>query len=425
MGTIYERRIGRVARNRMVDESVVLLEGPRSVGKSTLLRQLAEAHHAEVIDLDDIAVRQAVEANPTLFASGPSPVCFDEYQKFPPVLDAIKAELNKRDAPGRFLLAGSTRHDALPITAQSLTGRLNRLPVYPLTQTEIEGTGVNLVHTMFEEPESLVWRETSTTAREDYIERVADGGFPLALARSSRASKNRWFDDYTKLTLERDATEFATIKRANLLPALLASLAGQTAQVLNIARVSEKAGLNIRTGESYMRLLESVFLVQRIPAWRSTLSKRATSTPKLHVVDSGVAARLLQLTPEKLAHRDPTSLTEFGHLLETFVLGELQRHASWLDGIANVSHWRTKDNDEVAVVIERDDGRVIAFEVKTGTNIPSKDLAPMVKLRNELGDRFLSGAILYTGGLSYTPHDRIHVLPLDRLWSTRTSSVIE
>ena len=100
----------------MVDESVVLLEGPRSVGKSTLLRQLAEAHDAEVIDLDDMAVRQAV-----------------------------KAELNRRDALVRFLLAGSTRHDALPITAQALTGRLNRLTVYPLTQTEIEGTGVNLV----------------------------------------------------------------------------------------------------------------------------------------------------------------------------------------------------------------------------------------------------------------------------------------
>ena len=423
MDAIYERRALQVARNRMVDESVVLLEGPRSVGKSTLLRQLAEAHDAEVIDLDDIAVRQAVEANPVLFASGPSPVCFDEYQKFPPVLDAVKAELNKRDAPGRFLLAGSTRHDALPITAQTLTGRLNRLLVYPLTQTEIEGTGVNLVQTMFEEPETLIWRETSTTSREDYIGRVADGGFPIALARSSRASKNRWFDDYTKLTLERDAAELATIKRANLLPALLGSLAGQTAQVLNIAKASEKAGLDMRTGESYLRLLESVFLIQRIPAWRSTLSNRATSTPKLHVVDSGVAARLLQLTPEKLAHRDPTSLTEFGHLLETFVLGELQRHASWLDGISKVSHWRTRDNDEVDVVIERDDGRVIAFEIKTGTNIPNKKLAPMVKLRNELGDRFLAGTILYTGGLSYTPQTRIHVLPVDRLWRKSTSSV--
>ena len=243
------------------------------------------------------------------------------------------------------------------------------------------------------------------------------------MARSSRASKNRWFDDYTKLTLERDAAEFATIKRANLLPALLGSLAGQTAQVLNIAKASEKAGLDMRTGESYLRLLESVFLIQRIPAWRGTFSNRATSTPKLHVVDSGVAARLLRLTPEKLAHRDPTSLTKFGHLLETFVLGELQRHASWLDGISNVSHWRTRDNDEVDVVIERDDGRVIAFEVKTGTNIPGKELAPMVKLRKELGDRFLAGTILYTGGLSYTPRTRIHVLPVDRLWRKSTSSV--
>lgn len=181
MDAIYERRLLQVARNRMVDESVVLLEGRRSVGKSTLLRQLAEAHDAEVIDLADMAVRQAVEANPALFASGPSPVCFDEYQKFPSVLDAVKAELNRRDAPGRFLMAGSTRHDALPITAQALTGRLNRLTVYPLTQTEIEGTGVNLVQTMFEEPETLIWRKTSTTSREDYIGRVADGGFPIAL----------------------------------------------------------------------------------------------------------------------------------------------------------------------------------------------------------------------------------------------------
>ena len=417
MDAIYERRVLQVARNRMVDESVVFIEGPRSVGKSTLSRQLAEAHDAEIIDLDDIVVRRAVEANPVLFASGPSPACFDEYQKFPPVLDAVKAELNKRDAPGRFLLTGSTRHDAFPTTAQALTGRLNHLPVYPLTQTEIEGTGVNLVQTVFEEPENLIWRETSTTSREDYLGRVADGGFPIALARRSRASKNRWFDDYTKLTLERDATEFATIKRANLHPALLRSLAGQTAQVPNIKKASEKAGLDLRTGESYLRLLESVVIIQRIPAWRSTLSNRATSTPKLHVVDSGVAARLLQLTPEKLAHRDPTSLTEFGHLLETFVLGELQRHASWLDGISIVSQWRTRDNDEDDVVIERDDGRVIAFEVKTGTNIPSKELAPMVKLRNELGDRFLAGPILYTGGLSYTPETHIHVLPVDRLWT--------
>ena len=419
MASLYERRASQVACARMLEESVVLLEGPRSVGKSTLLRQLAEGHGAEIFDLDDIGVRRAVEANPALYASGPAPVCFDEYQKLPVVLDAVKAELNTLDAPGRFLLAGSTRHDALPISAQALTGRLNRLIVNPLTQTEIDGTAVNLVQAMFSESELLIWREASTTSRADYIERVADGGFPLALARSSRVSKNRWFDDYIKLTLERDAVEFANLRRASVLPAFFATLASQTAQVLNIANASEKVGLDKKSGESYLRLLESVFLIQRIPAWKNTLSSRATSSPKLHVVDSGIAARLLHLSPEKLAHRDPASLTQFGHLLETFVLGELQRHASWIDGLSTVSHWRTRDNHEVDVVIERDDGRVIAFEVKTGTNIPSKELGPMVKLRDELGDRFIAGAVLYTGGLSYTPQDRIHVLPVDRLWRTR------
>lgn len=108
---------------------------------------------------------------------------------------------------------------------------------------------------------------------------------------------------------------------------------------------------------------------------------------------------------------------------ESVVLLEGPRSVGKSTGISNVSHWRTRDNDEVDVVIERDDGRVVAFEVKTGTNIPSKELAPMVKLRNELGDRFLAGTILYTGGLSYTPQTRIHVLPVDRLWRKSTSSV--
>jgi Domain of unknown function (DUF4143) len=99
-----------------------------------------------------------------------------------------------------------------------------------------------------------------------------------------------------------------------------------------------------------------VFLVMRLPAWGTTLRARSANAPKVHVVDSGIAARLLALTPEKLARRDPSSLSQLGHLLETFVVGELIRDASLLDEVSGCGHWRTHDGQEVDLIVERGDG---------------------------------------------------------------------
>ena len=109
------------------------------MGKSTLLRTIAAQVGAELVDLDDVATRDAAEADPAMFVSWSGPVCIDEYQHVPLVLDAMKAELNRDGRPGRFVLTGSARHEALPAAAQALTGRLHRLPVYPFSQGELEG----------------------------------------------------------------------------------------------------------------------------------------------------------------------------------------------------------------------------------------------------------------------------------------------
>lgn len=414
---MVSRRVQTIVRDRMTDEPVILLEGPRSVGKSTLLRELAAIYDAEVLDLDDPDTRDAVAADPGTFVAGPSPVFVDEYQKAPRLLDAIKAELNRDARAGRFLLTGSTRHEALPAVAQSLTGRLHRIPVYPLSQGEIGGVKEQLLESLFTNPEGVTQSAPSSTTREDYIERIVVGGFPFALARTTLASRNRWFDDYVRLTLERDVQELSKIRQASMLPRLLARLAGQTGQVLNITKAASDIGLDERTADGYLRLLEAVFLILRLPAWRSTLITRATATPKLHVFDSGIAARLLRLTPEKLARRHPTAMTELGHLLETFVVQELAKQASWLDGLAGIGHWRTWDDDEVDLVVERDDGAVVAFEVKTAGRVSGNDFRALRKLRNAVGDAFVAGVVLYLGSRSYTSEDRLFVLPVDRIWA--------
>lgn len=411
------RRIEDVARERMADEPVLALQGPRAVGKTTLLRVLAATHGADVIDLDDLATRDAVAADPATFVAGPPPVCIDEYQHVLLVLDAIKAELNRDTSPGRFVITGSTRHDALPQAAQALTGRLHLMTVHPLSQGEIAGVRENLVEALFDEPGATVTATTSTTTRADYVARVAAGGFPPVLQRSTASARARWFDDYVALCLERDAAELARIQQRAALPLLLTRLAAQTGQVLNIAAAGDATGLKARTAENYTKLLEALFLVHRLPAWGRTLRARAAAMPKLHVVDSGLAARLLRLTPERLASHDPAARQQFGHLLETFVAGEVLKQVSWMDGIAGVGHWRTHDGAEVDLVIERDDGSVVAVEVKAGTRVASRDLAGLRVIRDALGNAFVAGVALHTGARSYTAEDRIYALPVDRLWT--------
>ena len=414
---IVQRRLLEIIRSRLGVEIVIGLQGPRSVGKSTLLRQIATEAGVDVLDLDDPAIRDAIEADPGTFVRGDSPVCIDEYQRAPIVLDAIKAELNIKQRPGRFIITGSTRHDALPLAAQALTGRLHMITVRPLSQGEIAGVREDFVELCLTNPAALITTAPSSTKREEYIARVVAGGFPMALQRNVGDSRNRWFDDYVDQTIERDLIELSQVRQRAKLPLLLSRLAGQTGQLLNVSNAARDVDLEQKTADNYTKLLEAVFLIHRLPAWGSTLRSRAGAAPKIHVVDSGVAARLLRLTTTRLLSLQPAALVEFGHLLETFVVGELQKQASWSDKVAGFGHWRTHDGDEVDFILERDDGSIIAFEVKSGRRISGNELSGLRKLRAALGVNFVGGIVLNTGDRSYTLEDRIYVVPIDRVWT--------
>jgi len=411
------RRLTPILDGLAREEPVIALHGPRSVGKSTLLASFAASRGVPVLDLDDLAVRDTVLANPSLTINEHTPVCLDEYQKAPEVLDAIKARLNREGTlPGTAVLTGSTRHDALPRTAQALTGRLHVMTIWPLSQGEIAGTVEDLVTSLREDPGAVVAAHPSSgTGRGDYINRVCAGGFPLALRREG-AARDRWFDDYIQQSIERDALELARVRQRQVLRDLLGRLAGRTGQVLNLAKASEGLGVERKTIETYTKLLEDLFLIQRLPAWGKTLRARAAAAPKVHVIDSGVAARLMRVSSAKLSTLDPTALTEFGNLLETFVVGELRKQVSWLDEQVTTGHWRTHDGDEVDFVIEFDDGRVLAFEIKANERVFGTDFKGLRKLREALGDRLIAGIALSTGLRCYTFEDRLHVMSIDRLW---------
>ena len=135
------------------------------------------------------------------------------------------------------------------------------------------------------------------------------------------------------------------------------------------------------------------------------------------MVDSGIAARLLGLSADRLARRDATALRQFGHLLETFAVGEILKQASWMDHTPTVGHWRTRGGLEVDLVMEQPDGAVVAFEIKAAGGWHPRSGRGLLAMREELGDRFKAGVALHTGEWATHPEDRIHAIPIDRLWT--------
>ena len=416
---LAERRLGEVVAARLTEEPVLVLNGPRTVGKSTLLSELAGRLGRAVIDCDDPATRAAVRSDPARFVESDQPVLIDEYQHVPDLLDAIKAQLNRDLRPGRYVLAGSTRYATLPEAAQALTGRVDIIPVLPLSQGEIGDARETLVARLLDGAGIDMTPSQMSTPRDEYARRATSGGMPVALRRPPGRSRSRWFSNYVNLVIDKDVLDISRVRQREMLPRLLGQLAARSGQVLNMAAISGTIGLEKSTTENYVKLLEAVFLVRRLPAWGATLGARITRHPKVHLVDSGVMAWLLNLTPQKINQATPAALTEYGHLLETFAVGEILKQASWFDAPVTAGHFRTEAGDEVDLVLERDDGQVIAIEVKAGSRISGEDFRGLRQLKERLGLQLEQAIILYTGEHANTHDDWITILPLDRLWASK------
>lgn len=165
-----------------------------------------------------------------------------------------------------------------------------------------------------------------------------------------------------------------------------------------------------------MRLLELAYLVVPLPAWASNLSSRVTKRPKLHLVDSGLAAHLQGVTADRLSPVDPAAATRFGALLETFVVTEVIKQAGWASRAVDAYHYRTSDGVEVDIVLEAYDSRVCAIEVKAGSQLTPGSTRGLEHLRDRLGDRFLAGVVLNSGQQAQRIGDRLAVAPVDALW---------
>jgi predicted AAA+ superfamily ATPase len=175
-------------------------------------------------------------------------------------------------------------------------------------------------------------------------------------------------------------------------------------------------GIGRDQSATYLRLLELAYLVIQLPAWSANLSARVAKRPKLHLVDSGLAAHLQGLTAARISPVDPNAASRFGALLETFVVTEVLKQIGWSSLMVDAFHFRTNDGIEVDLVLEAADGQVCAIEVKATGGLSQGATRGLEYLRDRLGDRFVTGLVLTLGDQAQRIGDRLAVAPIDALW---------
>lgn len=408
--TVYPRHVERHLVEALADSPAVLIHGPRQCGKTTLARLVGASRGYRYITFDDDVVRDAARDDPLGFAAGlPERVILDEVQRVPSLFTALKMEIDRRRAPGRFLLTGSTHVLLVPRLSESLAGRLQTLRLHPLAQCELEQRGSDFLDALFAGGFAV---ERTTRLGERLPERITAGGYPAALARPPGRRRANWYHGHVDALVQRDVRDLASIRRLEILPRLLATAASQTARMFSVSDLAAPFEVSRPTIRDYATLLERVFLVERLPAWHSNRLNRLVKRPKLHLCDTGIASALLGMDGPALAY----DRTLFGQLLETFVYQELRRQASWHDVRMSFHYFRDKDGAEVDIVIEGGASGTAGVEVKASGTVRAADFRGLRKLRGALGDRFASGVVLYDGEATVPFGDRLHAVPLRRLF---------
>lgn len=376
------------------DTPVVLVQGPRQCGKSTLVQSV---QHGPYVTLDDSLARSAAALTPASFLSAHGPkLVLDEVQREPGLFREVKKLVDRDRSPGRFLMTGSANVLLLPKLADSLAGRMEVLPLWPLAQAEFEGCPVAFADRLA--------KPGRTEAAEVLTDRLQRGGFPEPSSRTSARRRRAWFESYVKALVERDVRDLADIEGLAHLPRLLRALAARPYEVANVSSLSRETGLPHTTLTRYLGLFEGVFLLKAVPAW-TTLKARTAKTDRLAFVDSGVWSYLHGPGPVPLG------------AWEMFVAMELVKQSGWAEQEYEVMHFRSVRHHTVPVVLRFADGGVVGVTVIDRPEPEPADLRALQFFAEVAGPEFRQGVVLHTGARSGPVSEHMWARPISDLWS--------
>ena len=406
---MYARLVEHRIKESLSDTPVVLVTGPRRVGKTTLVKKL-EGAHRPYITLDDQAALDTAQDDPVGFIRALDTAIIDEVQRVPELLLAIKKSVDDDYRPGRFLLTGSANVMTLPKVIDSLAGRIEMIQMLPLARVEIEGVVPTFLENVFH---GRFDSRRGDVVGDDLLQLVLLGGYPEAIIREKETRRQNWVHSYLTSMLSRDLIDISTVQNMTELPNFVRILAEHSGQLANYSKLGSAIGVNYKTGQRYVTLLEQLYLIATLQPWYTSSLKRIVKTPKLHFLDSCLLAAVRGLNLEKLRkHR-----SEFGALLESFVYSEIRKLMTGSELQISAYHFRDQQLHEVDMVLERNDGKIAGIEIKASATVRSRDFSALRILAKSCQRQFAYGVVLYDGTNIVRISEKLAAVPISSLWA--------
>jgi hypothetical protein len=372
---------------------VVLLTGARQVGKSTLASKTIENY----ITFDDINAYISAKTDPLSFIRNiKKPVILDEIQKIPQIFETIKYDVDKNRTNGSYLLTGSANVLTFKKTVDTLAGRIALLELYPLSLKEIYNfrnndadTNENIIDILFNDlyPDCKI----KDIKYSDIIKQVIMGGYPEVQKIDSQKVKHIWFSSYISSYIERDVRDIGELRNLDKFIKMFNILSSRSANILNKTDLSKDAGIDNKTLDNYLKLLEMVYQIYFLSPFSANINKRFVKNRKLYFTDSGVLCYLLGLSSEE----DFNGSSYKGAVFETFIFSELLKSAKYSYMLTNLFFYRTTGKEEIDFIIERNQ-KILAIEVKLSQTITLNDFKHIIDLKKSLKN-FKSGFVFYMG----------------------------
>ena len=392
----YKRTLAASLRQATEFFKVVLLTGPRQVGKTTLFEHIRESGRTHV-SLDDMDALMMAQEDPShFFERFPPPVLIDEVQKAPGLFPYIKAIVDTSKKKGQFWLTGSQQFHLMKNVSESLAGRVAILDLQGFSQSE---KTKDATRPAFSPDIPLRTKRKAWTTQETFNVLVK-GSFPQLFDGTPPAL---FYSAYVRTYVERDVREIINIANENAFVKFLKVMAGRTAQILNYNNVASDINVSVNTVKSWVSVLETSGLIYLLAPYSRNVTKRAIKTPKMYFLDTGLCCYLTGITTGELAMRHPMS----GALFETYVVSEILK-SYWHNGERPFAYfYRDTSGKEIDMILDRD-GALWPIEIKqTATPHPTMAGAFPVLADAPRG----KGALICTAGKLISMGNDVNVIP--------------
>ena len=379
------RNLETVVSQLTKEYPVVLLTGPRQVGKTTMLKKLMENTNRGYVSLDDLNARNLAKSDPELFLQlHKPPILIDEVQYAPELFTYIKMHVDKNQNPGEFWLTGSQVFKLMRGVQESLAGRVAVLSMTTLSQAEISNRDMT---PFVVDLEALSKRERITADTHGIFDRIFKGSMP-AIVSGANTNSQIFYSSYLSTYIERDVKELAESIDSLKFLRFMTAVAARCGQMLNVAEVARDADINQQQAKAWLNVLETLGIIFYLHPYSNNLLKRLVKTPKLYFYDTGLVCYLTKWSSTETLESGAMN----GAILENYVVSEIAKTYLNCGQEPFMYYYRDKDAKEIDIVLEHD-GVLNPIEIKKTSN-PGTELTKVFSLLDKASVPRDKGAII-------------------------------